>query len=253
VKGPFNGTLTRFIARLRNRTEDRRYGFLFRPPAGAADYGWLAEQAQRLMRSDEGVAGIKVIDFSEVPSDVLPVVAGVLARTIYDVQFWMGEKDRTPICFVCDEAHLYLPAAEESGAVEGRALAAFERIAKEGRKYGVSLFVISQRPSDVNRTILSQCNNFIAMRLTNDRDQAVVRRFTSESLAGLVDVLPLLDVGEALLLGDAMLLPTRVKLDRPTICPASATRDFWTDWGSRKPDTKAIDAAVEAFRRQVRA
>ncbi|MGO9320710.1 MAG: helicase HerA domain-containing protein [Solirubrobacteraceae bacterium] len=252
VKGPFNGTLTRFIVRLRNRTEDRRYGFLFKPPTTALDYGWLAAQAKRLMRSDGEVAGIKIIDFSEVPSDVLPVVAGVLARTIYDVQFWMHEQDRTPICFVCDEAHLYLPAAESSGAVEGRALAAFERIAKEGRKYGVSLLVVSQRPSDVNRTILSQCNNFIAMRMTNDQDQAVIRRFTSESLAGLVDVLPLLDVGEALLLGDAMLLPTRVKFDRPSICPASATRDFWTDWGTREPDQGAIAGAVEAFRRQVR-
>jgi uncharacterized protein len=252
IKGPFNGTLTRFIARLHSRTDDRRYGFLFKPPPAASDYGWLVSQAQRLMRSDNDVAGIKIIDFSEVPSDVLPVVAGVLARTIYDVQFWLDEDDRTPICFVCDEAHLYLPAAESSGAVEGRALAAFERIAKEGRKYGISLLVVSQRPSDVNRTILSQCNNFIAMRLTNDQDQAVVRRFTSESLAGLVDVLPLLDVGEALLLGDAMLLPTRMKLDRPAICPASATRDFWTDWGTREPNKEAIAGAVEAFRRQVR-
>jgi hypothetical protein len=252
VKGPLNGTLTRFIARLRNRVDDRRYGFMFKPPEDAAAYGWLAAQAARLMRSDDDVAGIKVIDFSEVPSDVLPVVAGVLARTVYDVQFWMNEDDRTPICFVCDEAHLYLPAADRTDAVEGRALAAFERIAKEGRKYGVSLFVVSQRPADVNRTILSQCNNFIAMRLTNDQDQGVVRRFTSESLAGLVDVLPLLDVGEALMLGDAMLLPTRVRFDRPTIRPASATRAFWTDWGSQQPRSSAIDDAVEAFRRQVR-
>jgi hypothetical protein len=252
VKGPFNGQLTRFIARLQSRVEDRRYGFLFGPPSAAIDYEWLASQARRLMSSDDARKGIKIIDFSEVPSDVLPVVAGVLARTIYDVQFWMGEDERTPICFVCDEAHLYLPASESSDAVEGRALVAFERIAKEGRKYGVSLFVVSQRPSDVNRTILSQCNNFIAMRLTNDRDQSVVRRFTSESLAGLVDVLPLLDVGEALLLGDSMLLPTRVKLDMPPICPASATRDFWSDWGTEKPDPDAIGHAVESFRRQVR-
>jgi hypothetical protein len=252
IKGPFNGQLTRFIARLRSRIDDRRYGFLFQPPPAAKDYGWLAEQARGLMRADAEVKGIKVIDFSEVPSDVLPVVAGVLARTVYDVQFWMTEDERTPICFVCDEAHLYLPAAESSSALEGRALAAFERIAKEGRRYGVSLLVVSQRPSDVNRTILSQCNNFIAMRLTNDQDQAVVRRFTSESLAGLVEVLPLLDVGEALLLGDAMLLPTRVKFDEPSICPASATRDFWSDWDSQQPDATAIATAVEAFRRQVR-
>jgi DNA helicase HerA-like ATPase len=193
-----------------------------------------------------------VIDFSEVPSDVLPVVTGVLARTLYDVQFWLSDSKRTPLAFVCDEAHLYLPVSETSDAPESRALAAFERIAKEGRKYGVSLLVVSQRPSDISRTILSQCNNFIAMRLTNDQDQAVVRRFTSDSLSGLVDILPLLDVGEALLLGDAVLLPTRVRLDKPQIKPASATRDFWTEWGSSEPDEAAIETAVEAFRRQTR-
>jgi hypothetical protein len=183
---------------------------------------------------------------------VLPVVTGVLARTLYDVQFWTPERQRTPLAFVCDEAHLYLPAVENTDAVERRALAAFERIAKEGRKYGVALFIVSQRPSDVSRTILSQCNNFLAMRLTNDRDQAVVRRFVSESLSGLIDTLPLLDVGEALILGDAMLLPTRVKLNKPKIEPASATRDFWTDWGTVRPDPDVIAASVEALRRQVR-
>jgi hypothetical protein len=251
-KGPFNGTLTRFINRLETKAEDRRYGFLFKPPADASQYEWLAQQATRLLCATNGATGIKIIDFSEVPSDVLPVVTGVLARTLYDIQFWMDESSRTPVAFVCDEAHLYLPVAERSDATESRALAAFERIAKEGRKYGVSLFIVSQRPSDVSRTILSQCNNFIAMRMTNDQDQAVVRRFTSESLSGLVDVLPLLDVGEALLLGDAVLLPTRVKLDAPAIRPASATRDFWTEWGDRQPDASAVEGAVESFRRQVR-
>jgi uncharacterized protein len=251
-QGPFYGKLTRFVNRLETKIDDRRYGFLFQPTAESNEYSWLAESARRLLCSGEAVRGVKVIDFSEVPADVLPVVTGVLARTLYDVQFWMREDERTPVTFVCDEAHLYLPVAELTGTAEGRALAAFERIAKEGRKYGVSLFVISQRPADVSRTILSQCNNFIAMRLTNDQDQMVVRRLTSESLVGLVDVLPLLDVGEALLLGDAVLLPTRIKMDEPTIKPASATRAFWTEWGTRQPVPKAIDAAVEAFRRQVR-
>jgi uncharacterized protein len=251
-QGTYHGKLTRFINRLETKRDDRRYGFLFQPPPDTSDYAWLAAEAGRLLCSDDGTKGIKVIDFSEVPSDVLPVVTGVLARTLYDVQFWMRDQDRTPLTFVCDEAHLYLPVAELSGTAERRALAAFERIAKEGRKYGVSLFVVSQRPADVSRTILSQCNNFIAMRLTNDQDQAVVRRLTSESLVGLVDVLPLLDVGEALLLGDAVLLPTRIRMDPPSIKPASATRPFWTEWGTQKPNTEAITAAVEAFRRQVR-
>lgn len=251
--GPLFGKLTRFINRLAAKRDDRRYAFLLQPPKETEEYGWLAKQAAQLLRADTENPGIKVIDFSEVPSDILPVVAGVLARTLYDIQFWLNEEQRTPLALVCDEAHLYLPVVEETDALAGRALAAFERIAKEGRKYGVALFVISQRPSDVSRTILSQCNNFIAMRLTNDRDQGVIRRFVSDSLAGLIDALPLLDVGEALVLGDAMLLPTRVKLNKPTIEPASATRDFWTEWGSDAPDPDAIATAVEALRRQVRA
>jgi uncharacterized protein len=253
VNGPYKGKLTRFIDRLESKCEDRRYAFLLQSPKATQGYGWLADLVGRLLGSDGGQRGIKVIDFSEVPSDILPVVAGVLARTLYDVQFWMAEQDRTPLAFVCDEAHLYLPDVEDTDAIERRALASFERIAKEGRKYGVALFVVSQRPSDVSRTILSQCNNFLAMRLTNDRDQAVVRRFVSDSLSGLIDTLPLLDVGEVLILGDAMLLPTRVKLAKPRIKPDSATRNFWTEWGNVKPKAEAISASVEALRRQVRA
>ena len=170
-----------------------------------------------------------------MPSDVLPVVTGVFARLLYDVQFWMQPEKRTPFVFVCDEAHLYLPVREDADAVEKQALYSFERIAKEGRKYGVSLLVVSQRPSDVSRTILSQCNNFLILRLTNDQDQNVVRRLMPDSLAGVLDGLPLLDTGEALLLGDAILLPARIKLKFPTIEPLSQTRNFWQEWGEKGP------------------
>ena len=125
-------------------------------------------------------------------------------------------------------------------------------IAKEGRKYGFSLLVVSQRPSDVSKTILSQCNNFLSLRLTNDTDQAVIKRLMPDSLAGLTSILPLLDTGEALMLGDAVLLPSRIKLDKPTIAPDSATRDFWKDWGTQAPDVEAINRAVEALRSQTR-
>ena len=206
---------------------------MFQPPTAAQHYDWLAGQIARLLCSDDSCRGIKVIDFSEVPSDVLPVVTGTFARLLYDVQFWLREDKRTPFCLVCDEAHLYLPVKDDADAVEKQALATFERIAKEGRKYGVSLLVVSQRPSDVSRTILSQCNNFLVLRLTNDSDQSVVKRLMPDSMAGLTDMLPLLDTGEALMLGDAVLLPTRIRLDKPTICPTSGTREFWRKNGER--------------------
>jgi len=116
---------------------------------------------------------IKVIDFSEVPSDVLPIIVGLVARIIFQIQFWTENEKRQPIALVCDEAHLYLPKKGDSNPIEKRAVENFERIAKEGRKYGVGLLVISQRPSDVSSAILSQCNNFIALRLTNAKDQTV--------------------------------------------------------------------------------
>lgn len=251
VKGEWEDRLTRFISRLEAKLEDRRYGFMFQPPDQSQSYSWLSEQLTALLCAG-GSEGIKIIDFSEVPSDILPVVTGTLVRLLYEVQFWMIPEKRTPVSIVCDEAHLYLPVRDDADAVQRQALWNFERIAKEGRKYGVSLVVVSQRPADVSRTILSQCNNFLALRLTNETDQNVIRRLMPDSMIGLTASLPLLDTGEALLLGDAMLLPTRVKLDRPMVPPDSATRDFWREWGDRQPDPHAIMAAVEAMRRQTR-
>lgn len=251
VKGEWEDKLTRFISRMEAKLEDRRYGFMFAPPPIANTYDWLAAQIARLLGSNGG-KGIKIIDFSEVPSDVLPVVTGTLARLLYDVQFWMAAEKRTPVTLLCDEAHLYLPVRDDADAVQRQALGAFERIAKEGRKYGFSLLVVSQRPSDVSRTILSQCNNFLSLRLTNDADQGVIKRLMPDSLAGLTSVLPLLDTGEALMLGDAVLLPSRIKLDLPTVAPDSATRDFWKDWGAQAPDVAALARAVESLRSQTR-
>lgn len=250
--GEWKGKLTRFISRLKTKVDDRRYGFMFRPPSTAFHYVWLAQQVSRVLAPGPKAPGIKVVDFSEVPSDILPVVTGVFARLLYDVQFWMEPSKRTPFVFVCDEAHLYLPVKEDASAVERQALYVFERIAKEGRKYGVSLLVISQRPSDVSKTILSQCNNFLVMRLTNDEDQNVVHRLVPDSLAGILEGLPLLDTGEAILLGDAVLLPARIKLNEPRIRPLSATRNFWTEWGEKEPSSSAVAAAVETLRRQSR-
>lgn len=253
VKGDWNGRLTRFIGRLKAKIDDRRCGFMFQPPEECNAYGWLENMLMKLFAVSESQRGIKIIDFSEVPSDVLPIITGVLARLLYNIQFWMDKDARHPLTIVCDEAHLYLPVRDAAEVAEKRALEAFERIAKEGRKYGVSLLVVSQRPSDVSRTILSQCNNFLVLRLTNDQDQSVVKRLLPESMVGITDILPLLDLGEALLLGDSILLPTRIKLDTPKIAPESATRQFWSDWANQEPKPDAVSKAVEALRQQVRA
>jgi len=252
-KGEWNGKLTRFISRLRAKIEDRRYGFLFQPPGETNEYEWLPTLAATFLSTKQkDNAGIKVIDFSEVPSDVLPTIVSVFARVLYDVQFWMQSASRTPVCLVCDEAHLYLPVRADADAPAKRALDTFERIAKEGRKYGFALLVVSQRPSDVSKTILSQCNNFIALRLTNEQDQSAVKSVMPDSMAGIADILPLLDIGEAIVLGDSVLLPSRIKLDKPKAKPLSLTKNFWREWAERSSDAEAIRAAVEDLRRQTR-
>jgi len=250
-QGPWYGKLTRFISRLEAKIADRRYGFLFQPPEDTESYGWLQILAESFLSTKtDDRSGIKVVDFSEVPSDILPTVVSVLARVLYDVQFWMQAEFRTPVCLVCDEAHLYLPVRSDADAAAKRALDTFERIAKEGRKYGFALLVVSQRPSDVSKTILSQCNNFIALRLTNEQDQSAVKSVMPDSMAGIADVLPLLDIGEAIVLGDSILLPSRIKLDKPKTTPLSLTKDFWREWGEKESDSAAIKAAVDSLRRQ---
>jgi DNA helicase HerA-like ATPase len=193
--------------------------------------------------------GVKVIDFSEVPSDVLPLVIGLVARLVFAVQQWTDSENRHPISLFCDEAHLYIPERTNQDAAAELGLKSFERIAKEGRKYGVSLTVISQRPAEVNRTVMSQCSNFISLRLSNAEDQAVIKRLLPDNLVGLTDMLPVLDIGEALIVGDACLLPTRVSIAEPSIKPESATIKFWREW-SNKDAVQAIEKAVSGLRKQ---
>ncbi|HQF21026.1 MAG TPA: ATP-binding protein [Kiritimatiellia bacterium] len=250
-QGPFYGKLSRFIQRLEAKQQDRRLGFLFDVGDDAMRYEWLSELSTVLLGSTgvRGKGGVKIIDFSEVPSDVLPLVVGLVARLIFSVQQWTEKDLRHPIALLCDEAHLYIPERHEAGGLAEVGLRSFERIAKEGRKYGVGLIVISQRPAEVNRTVLSQCNNYVAMRLTNADDQAVIKRLLPDTLGGFVDLLPILDIGEALVVGDAAILPSRIRIDKPNTQPSSATVDFWDLWGQKKIKS-GIDEAVEALRKQ---
>lgn len=251
-QGPFFAKLTRFVQRLEAKKQDKRLGFLFQISDDELDINWLNKLCERLMlgtTSNPKKAGVKIIDFSEVPSDVLPLVIGLVARLVFTVQQWTIRENQHPIALLCDEAHLYIPERTNQDAGAELGLKSFERIAKEGRKYGVSLTVISQRPAEVNRTVLSQCNNFIALRLSNAEDQAVIKRLLPDNLSGLTDVLPILDIGEALVVGDASLLPTRIIIDEPNIKPESATVKFWKEW-SADTSKQDIVTAVSGLRKQ---
>lgn len=250
-QGDFNGKLSRMISRLENKISDRRLGFMFNGGGDVLDFTWLEKFTTAVLGStdENGKAGIKIIDFSEVPSDVLPLIVSLVARVTFSVQQWTPSELRHPIALLCDEAHLYMPQRNMADSADDISLDIFERIAKEGRKYGVSLVVISQRPSEVNKTMLSQCSNFVSMRLTNAEDQSVIKRLLPDSLGGFSDILPTLDTGEALVVGDASLLPSRIRIDEPKNKPNSGTVNFWDEW--QKPvKGKRLSIAVDNWRKQ---
>ena len=252
-QGPYHGKLSRLIARLENKRTDRRLGFLFQGSEQTNEYEWLEILCSALIGGardqSDGKGGVKVIDFSEVPSDILPLIVSLIARLAFSLQQWMAPEKRHPIALFCDEAHLYIPERSQGDASNEVSISIFERIAKEGRKYGVGLVVISQRPSEVNRTVLSQCNNLVSMRLTNGEDQSIVRRLLPDSLGGFSDLLPILDTGEALVVGDASLLPSRIRVAEPSTRPNSGTVDFWDRWSTEQP-AGGIPAAVDGWRKQ---
>lgn len=251
--GDFNGKLSRMIARFSAKRSDRRLGFLFQPSSECMELSWLNTMAHKIFAGrgsqGDGLGGIKIIDFSEVPSDILPLMVSLLARVIFTVAQWSEPARRHPVALFCDEAHLYIPERTRTESIDEISVSIFERIAKEGRKYGLGLVVISQRPSEVNRTVLSQCNNVVAMRLTNGEDQSVIKRLLPDSLGSFGDLLPVLDIGEALVVGDASLLPTRVRVAEPKYRPNSATIDFWDRW-SQADAISDTERAVLSWRRQ---
>ncbi|WP_297710931.1 ATP-binding protein [Dysosmobacter sp.] len=247
--GPYHGQFTRFIQRLETKRKDKRLNFMFSNSGRLLTYECMSKLCCKLMMpAKDGYSGVKIIDFSEVPSDILPLIVSLIARVVFSVQQWSQNNERHPIAIFCDEAHLYIPAHTEK-SIDDASLVTFERISKEGRKYGVGLVVISQRPSEVNRTVLSQSNNFIAMRLTNADDQAVVKRLLPDSLGDYAEMLPILDIGEALIVGDSSLLPSRIRISPPTLRPRSATIDFWDEW-SKETVPANIENAIEALRKQ---
>jgi uncharacterized protein len=251
--GDFNGKLSRLIQRLENKRTDRRLGFLFGGDSEVQKFEWLDTLVSTLFTGTknqlDGSGGVKIINFSEVPSDILPLIVSLVAKIAFSIQQWTPIEARHPVAIFCDEAHLYIPERHEAGGAGDISVEIFERIAKEGRKYGVGLAVISQRPSEVNRTVLSQCNNLVAMRLTNGDDQAVVKRLLPDSLGSFGDLLPVLDTGEALVVGDASLLPTRIRIAEPKQKPNSGTVDFWDRWAA-DISIDSVKNAVNGWRKQ---
>ncbi len=196
----------RLKSRLENMVVDHRYKFMF---ASAAVQDTMTDVLGRLFRIPNNGRPISVIDLSTVQHDILDVVISVISRLAFDLAVW--SKGNLPILIVCEEAHRYVPAHGTDKFVPTRT--ALGRIAKEGRKYGISLGLVTQRPSELDTTILSQCSTAITLRLTSDKDQQVIRDSTYEGMVDLIDFLPLLGDREAIVLGQGTVMPMRIRIE----------------------------------------
>ncbi|MEZ5588100.1 MAG: helicase HerA-like domain-containing protein [Sedimenticolaceae bacterium] len=249
TKGPLFGAFDEFLVRFQAMFNDSRYDFLFRPRkrVKSAD---LEDLLRDFIGLGEPKRQITVIDLSAVPHDVRPTVSSQIGRLAFEFNYWNPLRREFPILLVCEEAHQYIPREDAESRHEG-SRRAMERIAKEGRKYGVGLCVVSQRPTELSETVLSQCSNFICLRTTNPQDQDYIRKLMPEGEQDLADVLTTLRRGEALAVGEAIPLPTRVNLYPPDPAPASSDAPVAESWKSG-PDDLDVAAIVSHWWRQQR-
>ncbi len=234
-------------SRLEVLTADSRFAFMF---GGISVQDNMVKILSRLFRLPVNGKPVTIIDLSGVPSEVLNVVVSVICRMTFDFALW--SRGAQPMLLVCEEAHRYAPANPTLGFEPTKE--ALARIAKEGRKYGLSLGIVSQRPSELAPSILSQCNTTFAFRLTGLRDQEIVRGITTDAAYGLLDFLPSLGDAEAIVAGEGVALPLRVRFDRlpPEQQPHSGTARFSSSWQQDSQDETFVAEVVERWRRQQR-
>jgi uncharacterized protein len=254
--GPFLNQAAKGIRRqlnlIRSRLLDRRYDFILHPGKWEPDLNGVTEyDLDKLL---EGWLGhekpLTILDLSGVPSSVLDRLIGSILRIVYEALYWSREKSEggfyRPLLVVMEEAHRYLQDESDNVAVD-----IVKRIAKEGRKYGIGAMVVSQRPAEVSETVLSQCGTMIAMRLSNPADRARVRGALPDNLAGLMDLLPVLRTGEAIVAGEAARLPVRCRITLPSAkyLPRSVDPDVATAWAVRRA-SEGYDRVVASWRAQ---
>jgi uncharacterized protein len=226
---------------------DPRYTFMF---SGMMVADTMADFLARVFRLPGDGKPISIIDVSGVPSEITSVVVAVLSRMVFDYAIWSRNEPQRPILLVCEEAHRYVPAERDAHASSvGKILG---RIAKEGRKYGVSLGLITQRPSDLAEGVLSQCGTIIAMRLNNDRDQAFVKAAMPEGARGFLDTIPALRNRECIICGEGVSIPIRVAMDdlEEHKRPASSDPLFSELWQQTGGEEEIVGRVVKRWRSQ---
>jgi DNA helicase HerA-like ATPase len=233
--------------RLKSRIEalvaDQRYNFMF---GSLTVQDTMTDVLGRLFRVPNNGRPISVIDLSTVPHEILDVVISVIARLAFDLAVW--GRGRLPLLLVCEEAHRYAPASTDDKFMPTRK--ALGRIAKEGRKYGISLALVTQRPSELDPTILSQCSTAVAMRLSSDKDQGVIRQSTYEGMTDVADFLPLLGDREAIILGQAASMPMRIRFDnlKSRMTPKNMNDGFSRSWAGDTMGRAELESIVSRWR-----
>jgi hypothetical protein len=235
----------RLKSRIETISRDPRYAFMF---GSLTVQDTMAQVLGRLFRVPVAGKPIAILELGGLPSEIINVCVSVLARLAFDFGVWSA--GRVPITFVCEEAHRYVPLDKTLGFEPTKR--ALSRIAKEGRKYGVSLCIVTQRPAELDPTILSQCNTIFSLRLTNERDQEILKAGISDAAASLLEFMPTMGTGEAITFGEGVALPTRIKFDMLPAAesPKSNTASFTENWSKDLPDDGFLQEVVNRWRAQ---
>jgi uncharacterized protein len=230
-------------ARIDAISQDGRYAFMF---GSLTVYDGMTQVLGRLFRVPVNSHPITILELTGLPTEIINVVVSVLCRLTFDFALW--SEGQVPVTLVCEEAHRYVPANAALGFEPCRR--AIAKIAKEGRKYGASLCVVTQRPAEIDPTILSQCNTVFALRMSNDRDQQIVLSALSDTGSGMIDFLSALGQREAIAFGDGVTLPVRIRFDElpPHALPRSSTARFSEKWQTSVGDESFLDLLVEKWR-----
>jgi len=248
TQSPLFGKFDQMLVRLNSLLNDTRYDFLMKPKMRNSTES-LTDLMKDLVGLGEPKANMTVLDLSAVPFDVVPMVTAQIGRLAYEFNFWNPLCREFPIYLICEEAHEYIPREDIPRYREARR--SMERIAKNGRKYGVGLCIVSQRPHDVSETVLAQCSSFICLRISNPDDQEYLRSMVPEAARGTFAALTSLSKGEAVALGEAVPMPVRFKVDLPNPPPNSTDIDYAGKWAHGGKEI-SVEKLVSNWHRQLR-
>ncbi len=237
----------RLLATIEALRKDRRYAFMLE---GLALRDGMSEILSRILRIPVAGKPITIIDISAVPSEIVNAVVSVLCRIIFDFALHSDREEAIPVLMVCDEAHRYIPRDERAGFEP--TIRSISRIAKEGRKYGVSLCLVTQRPAELSETILSQCSTIFALRMNNEKDRSYVRAMLPDDAAGLMAALPTLRQREAIAVGEGVAHPMRIRFADlpPEHRPRGEAANFPKAWEDDRRGRDFVNEIIERWRQR---